>query len=476
MVKLKLTFLCLVFSFVNLYSQKILKGQILNSVNKEPVAYANISIINSSIGTVSNLDGEFVINIPKEKEKTSLIVSHIGYRNETINVSFFKSKILLLPTSIELEEVNLLIGKKRLNGNEIVKKAFENYSENFPDKPFLAKGFLRHIEKNKKEYKWLIEAGITFFDNAKRAEEAEIKFNIDEERKSYDNRSIDSLNLYLKYLIKNKGKGYGIIRKKERIRDTVSDGELVKGVMYNDQESSGLSKIFNGHKNIIINKYNFDNGNQDIIRNYGNKEAIFDKNIFKKHEFSLDSIFLEGDRYVYKIKINPNPKMINLNKVLKKDYAPIGWIFIYKDNFAIKEIEYILVAASKNSKLRNHLLYDTPVHYKVNLKYVEHNGKMYLNYFSCNLPKNLGYIRGLGKEDYYYTKQEILFTEIITNQEEINKLTINKKWNNNLFISRSYNEDFWENKTILLENKEEKKMILDLEKKLSLKKQFKKKM
>ena len=65
--------------------------------------------------------------------------------------------------------------------------------------------------------------------------------------------------------------------------------------------------------------------------------------------------------------------MVNLNKVLKKDYIPIGWFYIYKDNFAIKELDYSLVAGSKNSKLRNSMIYGTPIHFKINLKYIEYN-------------------------------------------------------------------------------------------------------
>ena len=75
-------------------------------------------------------------------------------------------------------------------------------------------------------------------------------------------------------------------------------------------------------------------------------------------------------------------------------------------------------------------------------------------------------------EDHYFSKQEILFTEIITQESEMNKYLVSKNWNDNLFLPRVYNEQFWDNYNILLESKEQQKLILDLEKKISLKKQF----
>ena len=79
----------------------------------------------------------------------------------------------------------------------------------------------------------------------------------------------------------------------------------------------------------------------------------------------------------------------------------------------------------------------------------------------------------INPNDHYFSKQEILFTEITTNKEKVNKLILNKVWNNDLFSPRSYNEQFWDNQTILLESKEQKKLIEDLQKKVSLKEQFK---
>jgi hypothetical protein len=478
----KLIFLFLLLFSLLSFSQdfKTLRGIILDSENNSPIESVNISIINSSIGSITNSDGNFIIRIPNNLINSSLSISHIGYQNEKIEIKLIKDDniISLTPYSTQLDDVVLFSQKTNLSANQIIKNAFDNYSKNFPNTPYISKGFLRHTERNKKEYKWLIEAGITMYDNTKFGEDTKIELNIDQKRKSFDNRKIDTMYLYLSYLIDVKKKSYNVFKKKKRnrIRDTISVSEMMKSIKYNDQETSGLSKLFNGHKNIIKNKSNFVNGNQNIIRAYNSKGAIFDKNIFKKHQFSIDTILLEGNRQVFKIKITPKQNMVNLNKVLKKDYIPIGWFYIYKDNFAIKELDYSLVAGSKNSKLRNSMIYGTPIHFKINLKYIEYNNRMYLNYYSCSVPKSLnmgisGGVAGNSNENFYYTKQELLFTEIIIKNADSIASSIN--WNNDLFLPIKYDEEYWNNNTILLESKEQKKLILDLEKKVSLENQFK---
>jgi len=486
----KLIIIVLFLYNINLLAQEsLLKGVIVDSESKIPISGANISILNSSIGTISNSEGKFLLNIPKDYNDEIMIFSFMGYKSLRFDINSFKndSIILLNPSTIVLDEIILSASKISLAANEIIQKAFDNYDKNFPTKPYLAKGFLRHVEKNKKEYKWLVESAITLYDNSEKHNDAIIKINVDEIRKSYDHRSLDSLLLYLKYLIGVRNMGYKVFNKKvrEKIRDTVSILELTKAIKYNDNKTNGLKKIFNGHKNIVKNRNNFDNGNQNLLRNYGSIGAMFDENIFKKHHFSLDTLLLDGDRYVYKVKITPHPKMIDLNTVLKKQYAPIGWIYIYKDNYAIKELEYALIAVSKGAKLRNRLIFGSPFHYKVNLKYYDYNGKMYLKYFSCNVPKTINFLAPLNangeydkenirkKNDrYYYTKQEILFTEIMTDTKVINT-SLTESWDDDFFKMRTYHSEFWKNYNVLLESEEQQQLIQDLEGKVKLRDQFK---
>ena len=62
-----------------LFSQNKIEGIIVDSL-KNPIQYTNIGILNKSIGTVSNEEGKFILNIGKANLNDTLRVSCFGYK------------------------------------------------------------------------------------------------------------------------------------------------------------------------------------------------------------------------------------------------------------------------------------------------------------------------------------------------------------------------------------------------------------
>ncbi|HBL79290.1 MAG TPA: hypothetical protein DDZ79_04795, partial [Aequorivita sp.] len=71
-------------------------------------------------------------------------------------------------------------------------------------------------------------------------------------------------------------------------------------------------------------------------------------------------------------------------------------------------------------------------------------------------------------EQYYYTIQEILFSDIIQDPELVKQELRQNDWSADIFSSKPYNESFWKSYNVLLESKEEEKLIQDLSKRASL--------
>jgi len=69
------------------YPQIKIEGKILNISDKEPIAYVNIGIVHTSIGTLSNEDGSFSIKIPPDHSRESIIFSALGFEGISIPVS-----------------------------------------------------------------------------------------------------------------------------------------------------------------------------------------------------------------------------------------------------------------------------------------------------------------------------------------------------------------------------------------------------
>ena len=102
---------------------------------------------------------------------------------------------------------------------------------------------------------------------------------------------------------------------------------------------------------------------------------------------------------------------------------------------------------------------------------------MYPNYFYYETPKlvkvgdrSSDKPKGNRDEQYYYTVQEILFTEIIHDPEIVNN-ALQKEWSEDIFSPRPYNKEFWRNYNVLLESEEDEQLIYDLSRRASLYKQ-----
>ena len=106
---------------------------------------------------------------------------------------------------------------------------------------------------------------------------------------------------------------------------------------------------------------------------------------------------------------------------------------------------------------------------------------MYPNYYYYETPKlvNVGdrssdklskteeEKKKLKEEQFYYSVQEILFSEIIQDSLVIAN-ALKKPWSDDIFVQRPYNKEFWKNYNVLLESDEEKKLVEDLSKRATL--------
>jgi len=443
-----------------------LKNKIIDEATLMPLEYASIYIENTTIGTISNSDGKFLLVVPTEFAKDTIIISSIGYKNFKTRVDEFDNEmeIILEEDVATLDEVVLIAETRPKTGNDIVLKALEKLPENMPDRPYIEKGFLRHKERNRTEFKWLIESAITLYDSGFGSNSAEnLMLNVDQVRKSYDLRDVDSILIYTSYL-KNKNRNLRI--KSENLkRDTIKTSSLVKAIKWNDTRVNGLENLFRGKLN--------------LLRNSGNLKALFGDEILENHHFELDTVLVNNDRKIYKIKIEEGSHYVDLKTkgIYNDGYKAKGWIYIYWDTYAIKKIEYQLIAASENQMSRSKTLFDTNVGHKLEISYMEYQDKMYPNYIYYETPKlvNVGdktqRPNEVTKQDrdarFYYTVQEILFTEIILDPEKVSEAA-NLKWDPDIFTPKPYDKSFWKNYNTLLENEEEEKLIDDLTQKYSL--------
>ncbi|MDX9854561.1 MAG: carboxypeptidase-like regulatory domain-containing protein [Tenuifilaceae bacterium] len=123
-------------SGINSYAQTI-SGTLINKSSNLPVAYANIGIVGKNIGTVSDADGNFRLDIDSNYNNDSLLVSVIGYmtkafkvsdlRNANNNTIFLKERIYSLNEVIVRPTV---FKEKTLGVSTKIKRLQAGFSDN----------------------------------------------------------------------------------------------------------------------------------------------------------------------------------------------------------------------------------------------------------------------------------------------------------------------------------------------------------
>jgi CarboxypepD_reg-like domain len=92
-------------------------GKVLSSKTKLGIGYVNIGIIGKNIGTVSDVSGNFSIDLGKVYDNDSLRFSMIGYESKSFLVGHFKEDstktVYLDPRSYTLKEVNVIYHKPK---------------------------------------------------------------------------------------------------------------------------------------------------------------------------------------------------------------------------------------------------------------------------------------------------------------------------------------------------------------------------
>ena len=111
----------------NCFAQfKTYNGFLKDIENNQPLAYVNIGIIDKNLGTVSDANGQFDLNLDDKFDSEILKISMIGFKTQTFKVKDFKEKILkdnviyLEKSVATLKEVAIKNNNKCLNEVERV--------------------------------------------------------------------------------------------------------------------------------------------------------------------------------------------------------------------------------------------------------------------------------------------------------------------------------------------------------------------
>jgi CarboxypepD_reg-like domain len=134
-----------------------LTGKIIDKETLKPIMFANIYVVGTFIGTVANSEGEFLLKIPKDKLNENIGVSHLGYKNFTMEINKMSkesNEIKLEPEIVPLKEIIV----KSEDPIILLKGAINSIHKNYRTSPVMLKGFYRETIQQNKKYVSIAEA------------------------------------------------------------------------------------------------------------------------------------------------------------------------------------------------------------------------------------------------------------------------------------------------------------------------------
>ena len=103
MKKISILFLILLCNCTFLYAQQFsITGVVTDKKLKEPIIGASVIVKGTTNGTVTDLDGNFTIQVSKENV---LVISFIGYKSQEVKLTGPSVKIVLTDDAEMLNEV-----------------------------------------------------------------------------------------------------------------------------------------------------------------------------------------------------------------------------------------------------------------------------------------------------------------------------------------------------------------------------------
>ena len=143
-------------------AQGVLRGRVLDAETHQPIPNAQVGVADNRIGTSTNQDGRFALNIPSAYAQERLTVTLLGYRSYRQALPPLPGPELL----IELKISPAALGEVRVTGSVlgIVREAVARIPRNYPVRPTQLTGFYRESDNDSLgRPRYLVEGLLTVY-------------------------------------------------------------------------------------------------------------------------------------------------------------------------------------------------------------------------------------------------------------------------------------------------------------------------
>ena len=132
-------------------------GTVVDAENHERIPYASVSIVDETLGTITNIDGVFSLKIPPGYMNDTIIVSCMGYAQNYFlldTLQHNKLELVLHPIRIRLREVQVVAANPLI----ILDSMIYNIRDNYSTETMLMNSFYREVLTQDRKYVNVSEA------------------------------------------------------------------------------------------------------------------------------------------------------------------------------------------------------------------------------------------------------------------------------------------------------------------------------
>lgn len=179
------------------WKDKHIKGIIIDEESSDPLPFATIGLKNQGRGTITNITGEFGLNITPEDIGDTLFISYLGYIGREIPVSEFPGNNLSIAMQREFIPISEIVIRSQIP-QEIINKMIKAISKNYGTTPALLTGFYREGVLKRTELQSYSEAVVQMYKSAYSGSFAGDQMKVLKSRKIENINRSDTLALRLK--------------------------------------------------------------------------------------------------------------------------------------------------------------------------------------------------------------------------------------------------------------------------------------
>jgi len=344
------TFITL-FSFSYAASQTVIRGQLIDSLSRQGIAFANLTLEDGRSGTTTEIEGKFSLSIPPGYNGM-IYLSHVSYQQRIVTPAFLQINpvVALQPATTQLHEVEVVASALENPAFAIVRQAIAHKKDNDP--------------RNLKSYSFISynKFLVTMTEPTKKGDSLIQRLKV----------KADTARL--------KKKQKELLKLDSLVKTThlfLSESVTEKEVINPDKEKEKLLALqVSGFKSPVFTNmatdyqpFSFYRDNISLLE----KDFInpISKGTFSRYDFFLTDTTYFGKDTVYIIKFQPKPgKLFNGLK---------GVISISTDGYAIKNVIASSADRQMLTRIRIQQNYDKidghwfPVQLNTDLDFIDYN-------------------------------------------------------------------------------------------------------